>query len=367
MNLRSLLPAVATVAILSAGCAPSDSVTIQGCGATFPAPLYKRWFLEFYKMHPDLRVNYQPIGSGAGIRQLEEGLVDFAGTDEPKSEKDLLKIAKTLTEREHREVELIQFPMTAGSDALCYNIPGLSRDRPLNLTRKAYMGIVLGDIGEWDDPAIQSANEASLPHIPITFVHRADSSGTTFVFTNHLSAVDERWKKGDGLGATKKVSQWPTKNRAFGGKGNSGVAAYIEQIPGAFGYVEAGYAELVDLPIAAVENKQGKFVMPTAEASLLGLADAKFDKVLGASVPDPAGPVAYPIVTYTWIVCRRHYDDPRIAASLKAVFEYCLESNAPGRGQELSSELGYVAMPTLALEKSRERLKEIEAPEVADR
>jgi phosphate transport system substrate-binding protein len=362
MTQRWLLPILASLAISAAGCAPSDSVTIQGCGATFPAPLYKRWFLEYYKLHPDVRVNYQPIGSGAGINQLKEGLVDFAATDEPKKEKDLQDIAKTLSEREHRDVELMQFPLTAGSVALCYNLPGLPRDPPLKLTREAYVNIVLGEITQWDDPAIQSVNDVSLPHIPITFVHRAESSGTTFVFTNHLSAVDERWKKGEGLGATKKIDRWPA-HKPIGGKGNSGVAAYIQQIPGAFGYVEAGYAELVKLPIAAVQNHRGKYVMPTESASLLGLADAKFDKVLGTAVPDPAGSDdAYPIVTYTWVVCRKHYDDPRIAASLKAVFDYCLETNQPDRGQELSSGLGYVALPKIALDKALEKVKEIETP-----
>jgi phosphate transport system substrate-binding protein len=361
---RLIFPLLACLAVLPAGCLPSENVTIQGCGSTFVAPLFQRWFVEYYKMHPNVRVNYQPIGSGAGIHQLEEGLVHFAGTDEPKKEEDLKKIAKTLSEREHHDVELLQFPMTAGSIALCYNVPDLPKDHPpLKLTRKAYVNIVLGEITHWDDAAIQSINDFKLPHMQITFVHRADSSGTTFVFTNHLSAVDERWKNGTGLGATKSVAQWPA-SKPIGGKGNSGVSALIEQTPGAFGYIEAGYAELVNLPIAALENHQGKFVLPTEHASTLGLADAKFNKVLGTSVPDPAGSNdAYPIVSYSWIVCRKHYDDPRISSALKDVLNYCLENKTAGRGQELSSDLGYVALPDVALEKSQEKVKEIETPE----
>jgi phosphate transport system substrate-binding protein len=362
MTPRYLFPAVATLAFLTAGCAPSESVTIQGCGATFPAPLYKRWFLEFYKMHPEVRVNYQAIGSGAGINQLKEDLVDFAATDEPKKEKDILDIAKTLSERENRDVELIQFPLTAGSVALCYNVPGLKKDPPLKLTRKAYLDIVLGEITHWDDEAVKSVNEGvDLPHTAITFVHRAESSGTTFVFTNHLSAVDARWKDRDGLGAKKSIPKWPAA-KPIGGKGNAGVAALIDQTPGAFGYIETGYAELVELPMATLENHQGKFVRPTEKACLAGLADAKFDKVLGAAIPDPKAEDAYSIVTFTWIVCRRHYDDPRIATSLKAVFQYCLENDDAERGQKLSKELGYVALPKAALEKAREMVQEIETP-----
>jgi phosphate transport system substrate-binding protein len=362
MNRRLFLPLLACLAVAPVGCLPSDDITVQGCGATFPAPLYQRWFLEYYKMHPNVRVNYQAIGSGAGINQLQEGLVHFAGTDEPKKEEDLKKIAQKLSDREHREVELLQFPMTAGAVALCYNIPGLPKDHPpLKLTRKAYLDIVLGEIADWDDPEIQSANDFKLPHKPITFIHRAESSGTTFVFTSHLSAVDDRWKSGSGLGATKSVAEWPAK-KPLGGKGNSGVAALIEQTPGAFGYIEAGYAELVDLPIAALENKKGEFVLPTEEASLLGLAEAKFNNVLGTSVPDPSNPKAYPIVTYTWIVCRKHYEDPRVATALKDVLNYCLDDKTPGHGQLISSSLGYVKMPDMALEKSREKVKEIETP-----
>jgi phosphate transport system substrate-binding protein len=343
----------AAVALLPVSCSSGNTITIQGGGATFPAPLYKRWFLEFYRQHPDVRVNYQAIGSGAGVHQLEEGLFDFAATDEALKEARLLDIGKKLGEREHGEVELIQFPLTAGGVALCYNLPG---NPHLKLTREAYMGILLGDIVWWDDPAIQSANESGLPHLRIVFVRRAESSGTTFVFTTHLSAIDERWKHGEGLGAAKSV-QWRV---GIGGKGNSGVAALIQQTPGAFGYIEAGYAELVGLPAAAVENKKGNFVQPTEASCAIALKEAKFDKVLGTTVPDPEGEDAYPIVTFTWVVCRTHYADKRVATELKAVFEYCLGTGTGG-GQDLSSSLGYAPMPPEALEKSRAKLKLIDA------
>src|SRR5262245_59646953 len=175
------------------GCAPADTVTIQGCGATFPAPLYERWFLEFYLLHPNVRVNYQAIGSGAGVQQFEEGLVHFGATDEALKEARLKAIAKTISAREGKAIEVLQIPMTAGSVALCYNLPG---NPPCKLTRKAYVDILFGQLRYWDDERIQSSNPGiTLPHLEITFIRRAEGSGTTFVFTNHINAIDPRWRK----------------------------------------------------------------------------------------------------------------------------------------------------------------------------
>src|SRR6516164_9160024 len=168
---------LAALAVSANGCAPSDTVTIQGCGATFPAPLYQRWFLEYYLADENVRVNYQAIGSGAGIQQFTEGLVHFGASDEALKESKLQEIAKKLSEREKRPVELIQVPLTGGSVAICYNLPG---NPALKLTRRAYIDMLLGEITYWDDPVIQSANpDVSLPHREMTFIRRADSSGTT--------------------------------------------------------------------------------------------------------------------------------------------------------------------------------------------
>src|SRR5262249_31531514 len=161
--------------LLPLSCAPSDTVTIQGAGATFPAPLYKRWFLEYYLAHPKTRVNYQAIGSGAGVSQLQEGLTDFAASDEPLKKERLDEVAKTLSDREGHKVELIQVPLTAGAVALCYNLPG---DPDLELPRQVYVAMALGEIDFWDDEAIKKANPGvNLPHQPITFIRRAESSG----------------------------------------------------------------------------------------------------------------------------------------------------------------------------------------------
>jgi phosphate transport system substrate-binding protein len=184
-----ILLAAAAIAFFVVG-GPSDTVTIQGCGATFPAPLYQRWFLEYYLANPDVRVNYQAIGSGAGIQQFTEGLVHFGASDEALKEGKLKEIAKKLSAREKRPVELIQVPLTGGSVAICYNLPG---NPTLKLTRKTYIDMLFGEIIHWDDPAIQSTNsEFDLPHLEMTFIRRADAGGTTYVFTNHLNAIDVR-------------------------------------------------------------------------------------------------------------------------------------------------------------------------------
>src|SRR5262249_37193482 len=232
----------------------ADDITLQGAGATFPAPLYKRWFLEYYRVHPEVRVNYQPIGSGAGIRQFTEHLIDFGASDAAMADQEIAKIPDG--------VQLL--PMTAGSIAISYNLPGGPKE--LKLSRNALLGIVLGTIDTWSDPAITATNRGlDLPEMPITFVRRSEGSGTTFAFTNHLSAISSEWKNGPGVG---KSIPWPV---GIGAKGNAGVAALIQQTPGAIGYVESGYAELTHLPMAALENRAGAFIKPTIASSQAAL------------------------------------------------------------------------------------------------
>jgi phosphate transport system substrate-binding protein len=360
-----LMSLLAIAALLPIACGQSTAKTIQGAGATFPAPLYKRWFLECYQANRALRVNYQAIGSGAGVSQLQEGLTDFAASDEALKKERLEEVAKTLGDRENSKVELLQVPMTAGAVALCFNVPGVSE---LRLPRKVYVDIALGEIKFWDDAAIQATNEhAKLPHLPITFIRRAESSGTTFVFTNHLAAIDDRWKLSkdrkpesphrdapDGPGASK-TPHWPV---GIGGKGNAGVASLISQTPGAFGYIEAGYAELVKLKAALLENHAGQFVEPKTENCRVALEEAKFNDVFGATVPDPKDESAYPIVTFTWVIVRKKYRDHRLADELRTVLTYCLD-DANGKWQALSTDLGYVQLPQATLEKARQAIQEI--------
>jgi phosphate transport system substrate-binding protein len=362
---RFLMLILAFAALSPISCSPSNTVTIQSAGATFPAPLYKRWFLEYYLAHPDVRVNYQAIGSGAGVSQLQEGLTDFAASDEALKKEKIDDVAKAISEREHRQVDLVQIPLTAGAVALCYNLPG---NPDIKLPRKVYVGMALGEIKFWDDEAIQRANpDVKLPHQVITFVRRAESSGTTFVFTTHLNAIDDRWKLDkdrkpespflktpDGPGAGK-TPQWVV---GIGGKGNSGVAALISQTPGSFGYLEAGYAELLGLKMAKLENHAGEFVEPTDENCVVALEEAKFNDVFGATIPDPKAKSAYPIVTFTWVIARKHYDNQRIGDQIRSVFSSCLEDE-DGEGQSLSRKLGYVKLPSETLERARKAIEQI--------
>jgi phosphate transport system substrate-binding protein len=306
------------------GCSrSSDDVTLQGSGATFPAPLYKRWFLEYYKLHPEVRVSYQPIGSGAGIRQFTEGLVDFGASDAAMNDKEIAKVSGGV----------YMLPMTAGSIAVSYNLPGGPAE--LQLSRQALIGIAMGQITGWDDPAIAATNPGvKLPETDITFVRRSEGSGTTYAFTNHLSAISPEWKKGPGVG---KSVVWPT---GIGAKGNAGVAAVIRQTPGAIGYVEFGYADLTGLPMATVQNQAGYFIKPSVASSQAAMVNAKLPDDLRVWIPDPPEPDAYPIVTYTWILCHKQYQDPKVAEALRKVLHYGLTE-----GQQFSADLGYVPLP----------------------
>jgi phosphate transport system substrate-binding protein len=305
-------------------------VDVYGAGATFPAPLYKRWFLEYYKRHPEVRVNYQAIGSGAGIRQFSANLVTFGASDAAMSDKE---IAKAMEENPRRKGILL-LPMTAGSVSICYNLPGI--ESGLKLSREVYVDIFLGKITSWDDPAIAKLNPGvNLPELEIAVVRRADGSGTTFAFTNHLSAISPEWKEKVGVG---KSVTWPV---GIGGNGNAGVAAWIQQTPGAIGYLEYGYAELTHLSMASVENKAGHYILPTLESGQAALADVVMPENLRAFLPDPPGANAYPLVTYTWLLCFKDYSDsPAEAAALRDVIRYCLTE-----GQNFSAELGYIPLP----------------------
>jgi phosphate transport system substrate-binding protein len=322
-----------------------SGVDLYGAGATFPAPLYKRWFLEYYKLHPDVRVNYQAIGSGAGIRQFSANLVNFGASDAAMSDKE---IDKAMEENPNRKGILL-LPMTAGSIALCYNLPGNISE--LKLSRQVYTDIFLGKITSWDDPAIAKLNPGlDLPELEIAVVRRADGSGTTFAFTNHLSAISPEWKEKVGVG---KAVTWPV---GIGGNGNAGVAAWIQQTPGAIGYLEYGYAELSNLSMASLENKSGRYVLPTLETGQAALADVKMPENLRAFLPDPPGANAYPLVTYTWLLCFKDYSDrPAEAAALRDVIRYCLTD-----GQRLSTELGYIPLPPEVAKRVLKAVDEIQ-------
>jgi len=307
----------------------AQNVGLTGAGASFPAPLYQRWFAEFNKKHPKVQINYQSVGSGAGVEQFTKGTVDFGASDTAMKDEEIAKVG---------DKGVILLPMAAGSIVLGYNLPGVEG---LKLPREVYTDILLGKITKWNDPKIIAANSGlKLPDQNITVVHRSDGSGTTGVFTKHLSAISPEWKSKVGDG---KTVQWPT---GVGAKGNEGVTAQILQTKGAIGYVEYGYAKNNKLQFAALENKAKKFVVPTDESASQTLAAVELPENLRAFITDPEGEQSYPIVTFTWLLVPKKVADPQKAKAMEAMIEYGLTE-----GQKISPELGYVPLPKKVVEK----------------
>ncbi|MEQ9370801.1 MAG: phosphate ABC transporter substrate-binding protein PstS [Coleofasciculus chthonoplastes F3-SA18-01] len=309
----------------------ADNVALTGAGASFPAPIYQRWFQEISSQYPKLRVNYQSIGSGAGVEQFSQETVDFGASDVAMKDEEISEVDRGV----------LMLPMTAGSIVLAYNLEGVEE---LKLPRDVYVDILLGNITNWNDPAIAEANEGvELPDQPITVIHRSDGSGTTGVFTKHLSAISPEWEEQVGEG---KTVEWPT---GVGAKGNEGVTAQIQQTDGAIGYVEYGYAKNNDLNFAALENQSGNFVTPSDESASKTLEAVTLPENLRAFISDPEGEESYPIVTYTWLLAYKEYENPETAKSLEATIEYMLTE-----GQEIAPELGYVKLPQNVREKVAE-------------
>jgi phosphate transport system substrate-binding protein len=301
------------------------NITLTGAGASFPAPLYQTWFTELNKKYPKLQINYQSVGSGAGVEQFTKGTVDFGASDVAMKDDEIQKVPQ--------DKGVIMLPVTAGSIVLAYNLPAEVTD--IKLPRAVYTDILLGKIEKWNDPKIAAANPGvKLPDQKISVVYRADGSGTTGVFTKHLSAISPEWKTKVGDG---KSVKWPV---GAGAKGNEGVTAQIQQTPGAIGYVEYGYAKENNLKIAALENKAGKFITPNEESASKTLAAVTLPENLRAFIEDPDGADSYPVVTYTWILAYKKYPDAAKAKAVEAAIEYALTD-----GQKVAGELGYVPLP----------------------
>jgi phosphate transport system substrate-binding protein len=310
----------------------ADKVKLKGSGASFPFPLYGQWFKDYGKAHREVQIDYQAKGSGAGIKDFINKTVDFAASDAAMSDEEIAAV--------DAGVQLL--PMTAGKIVLAYNLPGGSEE--LKLSREAYTKIFLGEITQWNDALIAKANPgATLPDTAITVVRRADSSGTTFVFTQHLSAISEAWRSGPGMGTT---VNWPSSDKFIASPKNDGVAATIKQTPGAVGYIEYGYAKLAKLSMASLENKTGAFVQPSIESGMAALAHVEMPPDLRAWLPDPDGADAYPIVTYTWMMFYKKYADPQMAEAIRNVVQYCLTT-----GQQISGRMGYIPLPSNVVER----------------
>jgi phosphate transport system substrate-binding protein len=316
---------------LAASDAAADMVKLKGSGASFPFPLYGRWFKDYGKVNKHVQVDYQAKGSGAGIKDFVNKTVDFAASDAAMTDEEIASV----------DVGVQLLPMTAGEIVLSYNLPNGPKD--LKLSREAYTKMFLGQITKWNDPVIAKANAgATLPDTAITVVRRADSSGTTFVFTQHLSAVSEAWKNGPGSGMT---VNWPSTDKMVASPKNDGVAATIKQTPGAIGYIEYGFAKIAKLPMAWLENKAGTFVEPSLASGQAALASVALPADFRAWLPDPDGAAAYPIVSYTWMLFYKKYSDPKMAEALRDVVKYCLTE-----GQKVSDEMGYIPLPSQVVE-----------------
>jgi phosphate transport system substrate-binding protein len=296
--------------------------TLNGAGATFPAPLYEKYAREVKKKFPDLKVNYQAIGSGGGIRQTIAGTVDFGGSDAAMKDDEIAKVKNGV----------ILVPTAGGAVSVVYNLPGVSK---LRLSRATLPAIFSGQIKNWDDAKIKADNPGvNLPNQPIKFVVRADGSGTTFIFTNHLSAISGYFKGRIGANTAPK---WTLPN-ALKGKGNPGVAALVKSTPGSIGYVEYDYATKNKLNSAEVQNKKGEFVAPSLASANSALSTVKFPDNYRVFVGDPGQ--GYPIVGLTWMMVYQKYSNPAKAEAVKKWINWVLKD-----GQQYNDDLNYTKIP----------------------
>jgi phosphate transport system substrate-binding protein len=320
----------------------SGSVDLTGAGATFPYPLYSKWFSEYADL-TGVKINYQSIGSGGGIRQLSEGTVDFGASDSPMSDEEMAKA---------KGGPILHVPTVLGAVVITYNVPGVSA--PIKLTAQVIADIFSGRVTKWNDKSIAALNPGvALPGTDILVVHRSDGSGTTYIFTNYLSTAVSQWNSGVGKG---KEVKWPV---GLGAKGNEGVAGQVKQSPGAVGYVELVYAKQNNLPIAALQNRAGQFIIASVPA--VTAAAAATAKSLPAntdyriSIVDAPGAESYPISSFTWILVYQHQKDPVKGKKLVAFLNWALTD-----GQKDAPPLDYAPLPTDMASKVKARLATID-------
>ncbi len=311
---------------------------LNGAGATFPYPMYSKWFSEYNKLHPDVQINYQSIGSGGGIRQVLNGTVDFGASDGPMTDEQL-KEAKT---------KIVHIPTVLGADVPAYNVPGVSGE--LKFTPEALAGIFLGKIQNWNDAAIAKVNPGvNLPNQQIIVIHRSDGSGTTYIFTDYLSKVSKEWEATVGKGTSVK---WPV---GLGGKGNEGVAGQIRQLQGSIGYVELIYAVENKITYGSVKNAAGNFV----KASLDGVTEAaasapKMPADFRVSITNAPGKTAYPISSFTWLLVPEQAKDPKKGKIIDDFLNWMVTD-----GQKMTNQLSYAPLPANVAEKVKAAIKQI--------
>ena len=337
MKLRNVM-VVALFALLAA--APSWAQNINAAGATFPYPIYSKWFDEYHKAHPNVQINYQSIGSGGGIRQLLDKTVDFGASDGPMSD-DQLKQAS---------VKILHFPTVLGGAVPSYNIPGVTAE--LKFTPEAIAGIFLGKVTKWNDPAIAGPNSgAKLPAQDIVVIHRSDGSGTTYIWSDYLSKVSDEWRTKVGKDTS---INWPV---GLGGKGNEGVAGLIKQTPYSIGYVELIYAIQNNIPYGSVKDPAGEFVKPSlisVSAAAAGAANSMPDD-FRVSITNSPGKGAYPISSFTWLLIPAQIQDAAKKAVIKDFLGWMLTS-----GQQFCEPLAYAKLPKEVVAKEQKAIAMIQ-------
>src|SRR5208283_4546254 len=316
--------------------------TLSGAGATFPYPMYSKWFSEYHNLHSDIQINYQSIGSGGGIRQVTEGTVDFGASDMPMTDAQLAEA------QSKRKVKILNIPTVLGADVPAYNIPGVSGD--VKFTPEALAGIFLGKIAKWNDKAITSENPGvNFPDRDIIVVHRSDGSGTTFIWTDYLSKISSEWESKVGRNTS---VQWPI---GLGGKGNEGVAGSIRQLQGSIGYVELIYAVQNHIAFGSIKNSAGNFVKASLEGVTAAAASApKMPADFRVSITNAPGKDAYPISSFTWLLIPAQAKEPA-KGKILADFLNWMASD----GQKMTSALSYAPLPDVVVQKVKEAIKQV--------
>jgi phosphate transport system substrate-binding protein len=342
-TIRGRRMAIALAVFLTAGlfgtAMTARAQQINGAGATFPFPIYSKWFSEYNKLHPAVQINYQSIGSGGGIRQLTAQTVFFGATDGPMTNEQLHAAPGAI----------LHFPTVLGAVVPVYNIPGVNAE--LKFTGPVLADIFLGKITKWNDPAIARINAGvKLPGADIVVVHRSDGSGTTYIFADYLAKVSPEWKKRVGVNT---ALNWPV---GLGGKGNEGVAGYVKQTPGSIGYVELIYALQNGIAYGSVQNMAGKFLRATIDGVTAAAAGAasSMPADFRVSITNAPGDAAYPISSFTWMI---FYENPKDKAAAKTMVEFM--KWALTDGQEFTRDLGYAPLPASVVKLEMEALKKI--------
>ncbi len=325
---------IAAALLAVAGVARADALLINGAGATFPFPLYSKWFSEYNKLHPDLRFNYQSIGSGGGVKQITEKTVDFGASDAPMTDAELQKAPG-----------VVHIPTVLGAVAVVYN----GAPAGVKLTPETLADIFLGKISRWNDPKLQAIpGQPKLPDVAITVCHRSDGSGTTAVFTDYLAKVSPAWKT--TVGAAKAV-KWPV---GLGGKGNEGVTGSVKSTPGSIGYVELAYANQNKLTMASLKNAAGEFLTPSIESTSAAAAGVAMPADFRVSITNAPGKGAYPIASFTYILIYKEQTDAQKGKAIGQFLWWAIHD-----GQKLAAPLDYAPLPKPVVQKVEQALRGI--------